>query len=605
MKTLYATLFLLIFFVLSVNAQQRLKLPHEQLTTKLFKVKSKPKYSLDTTQKSTIQNSSSAPTIIGSTIYDYQSNASMPRRIHQYANGRVTCIWNGSLQDQFYNDRGTFINTFNGTSWSTSPLKRIENKITGWCALAVSTNAEHVIAEPNIISSNTGFGTAFDTGKTFTHLTQLRGPHAAASGQYIHIVMAGTEADTSTGFVAPIYYTRSTNAGQSFEPMTANFAAMAGYDTSKHAGNVGPNAYSIDAQGNTVAILVLGVTEDVVLLKSINNGTTWTKTIIREFPIKKYTGGLTDKNGDGLMDTVLGVTGDGSIVIDNDGVVHVVFSDLELFSADTGEITIFPINRSDYMNYWNDADKEIIEVPVLMDNNGNGIFDAGSNFTGNGNIRYGNSGYSLNPQLSVGKSQTAWEDNIFLTYVAVLENDTNDIGVDFRSIYINFTPNRGQDWCYPQNFSQTQNVENVYPTANRSALNDRKVHLNWQQDFEPGNAVQVQHVSGPSDIIYELYDIYPFSPCWGGISSFNKKIDLITYPNPANTKIFVDLIAEMETNASIKFINILGQTIYNDVISIKASNNSYVINSSDFNSGVYIMIIESAEGRIAQKIIIE
>jgi Secretion system C-terminal sorting domain len=604
MKTLYYTLFFL-FYVIHVNAQQKLKLPHEHLTTSLYKIKSNPQYYLDSKQKNTTQNTSSVQTIIGSTVYDFQSNASMPRRIHQYDNGKVTCIWNGSWQDSPYSDRGTFVNYFNGTQWGSSPLGRIENKITGWSSLAVTTNTEHVIAEPNIISSNNGQGTAFDTGRTFTNHTHLRGPHAAAAGQYIHIVMAANEPDTSTGFIAPIYYTRSNNAGLSFEPMTANFAAMAAYDTSVHAGNVGPNAYSIDAYQNTVAILVLGVTEDVVLLKSTNNGTTWTKTIIREFPIKKYKGGLTDKNGDGLMDTLIGVTGDGSIVIDHQGVVHVVFSDLELFSADTGEINIFPINRSDYMNYWNDEDKKFVDVPVLIDKDGNGIFDAGSNFSGDGKVRYGNSGYSFNPQLSVGAAGTSFSNFIFLNYVAVTENDTDNRGVDFRSIYFNFTSNDRQNWCNPQNFSETENVENVYPTTNRRVLNDRTIHINWQQDFEPGNAVQAQHVAGPSDIIYEAMHFSSINPCWQGINTFHKKIDVIVYPNPANNKIRIELIADIETNASIKFINILGQTIFKDFITIKSSTNSYEINSSDFDSGIYIMVIESTEGRITQKIIIE
>lgn len=600
-----ATTILLMFCVLFSFAQQRLKFKNEHLTTTLFKVKSSSEKLISSNQKSSSGNSSAGLQIIGSTIYDYQSNASMPRRVHQYNTGSVTCIWNGSRQDQFYNDRGTYIRTYNGTTWLSEPLTRVENKIVGWCALAVTTNAEHIIAEPNIISTNTGFGTSFDTGKTFTSLTHLRGPHTAAVGQNIHIVMASTEPDTLTGFVAPIYYTRSTNGGQSFEPMTASFASAAGYDTSMHIGDVGPNAYSIDANGNTVAILVIGVTEDVVLLKSTNNGTTWTRTIIREFPIKKYKGGLTDKNGDGVMDTVLGVTGDGSIVIDNQGVVHVVFSDLELFKADTGEMRIFNINRSDYMVYWNDLDKKFIELPVLIDKDANGVFDAGSNFFGNGNIRYGNSGYSLNPQLSVGKSQTSWADNIYLTYVAVSENDTDDRGVDFRSIYVNYTPDNGINWCIAADISQTQNVENAYLTSNRSANGDRMLHINWQQDFEPGNAVQVQHISGLSDVIYENIDIYPFIPCWGGTESVNNKIIVILYPNPASNNVSVELNASIETNANIKLINILGQTMFKDFATIKSTNNKFEINTTAYEKGIYLIVIETIEGRITQKLIID
>lgn len=592
--------------MLNADAQQRLKLQNAYLTTTLFKVNSSSENLINSKQKSITQNASLSATIIGMTTYDYQTNASMPRRIHHYENEKITSIWNGSRQDSIYNDRGTFVNYFDGTQWRTNPIVRTENKVVGWSTLAVTTNAEHIIAEPNFISSNNGPGTTFDTGRTFTNKTYLRGPHSAASAQNIHVVMASTGLDSTTGFVAPIFYTRSTNGGQSFEPMSASFAASAGYDSSKHAGDVGPNAYSIDARGNTVAILVIGVTEDVVLLKSTNNGTTWTKTIIREFPIKKYKGGITDKNGDGLMDTVLGVTGDGTIVIDNDGVVHVMFSDLELFSADTGEITIFPINKSDYMNYWNDLDKILIELPVLEDKNANGIFDTGSNFTGNGKIRYGNSGYSLNPQLSVGASGTAWANRIYLTYVAVAENDSDARGVDFRSIYINGTPNNGANWFGICDFSQTQNVENAYLTSSSRALSDGKVHLNWQQDFEPGNAVQAQHSIGPSDVLYSIFDISNLGWCNPfGFNSNNKFSINTIYPNPAKNQISIELEASVESSVTIKLINQLGIVVFQKEKVLSVSKNTIEINTSEFPTGMYLAFVETKEGTLSQKIILE
>ncbi len=598
----YFCFLLLLCASISTTAQQRIKFHNPYISSPLFKYTD---YLTANTIQANNNKSNSASTIIGSTLYDYQSNASMPRRVHNYTSGKVTCIWNGSMQDTNYSDRGTFVNHFDGTQWRTNPVARVENKIVGWSTLAVTTNAEHVIAEPNIISSNTGPGTAFDTSRTFTNLTYLRGPHAAASAQNIHVVMASAEPDSLTGFVAPIFYTRSTNGGQSFEPMTASFATAAGYDSSKHAGDVGPNAYSIDALGNTVAILVLGVTEDVVLLKSTNNGTTWTKTIIREFPIKKYKGGITDKNGDGVMDTVLGVTGDGSIVIDNNGGVHVMFSDLEMYKADTGELRIFNINRSDYMVYWNDLDKKIMEVPVLFDGNNDGVFNAGSNFFGDGKVRYGNSGYSLNPQLSVGISGTAWADRIFLTNVAVAENDTNILGVDFRSIYINGTPNKGNCWYGMYNITQTQNYENVYvSTASQIKLNGY-IHLLWQQDFKPGNAVQKQHMFGQSEIINEEIDIKITSPCFGALETGINKLNLKIFPNPATNKVSVELNAHMETVAKLRIINLLGQTLLTQSVNINSTKNTCELNISTFEKGLYMILIETEEGRIAQKVMIE
>lgn len=585
---------------MSTTAQQRIKFQNPYLSSPLLKYKD---YITTNTYVANSNKNNAASTIIGSTVYDYQSNASMPRRVHNYTNGKVTCVWNGSLQDTNYYDRGTFVNHFDGQQWRTQPVARIENKKVGWSTLAVTNNAEHIIAEPNIISSNSGAGTAFDTGRTFTNLTYLRGPHSATSAQNIHIVMASTTMDSSTGFLAPIFYTRSTNGGQSFEPMSASFASMAGYDTSKHAGDVGPNAYSIDARGNTVAILITGVTEDVVLLKSTDNGVTWNKKIIREFPIKKYKGGITDKNSDGVMDTVLGVTGDGTIVIDNNGVVHVMFSDLEMYCTDSGEMQIFNIKRSDYMNYWNDLDKTIIETAVLIDRNGDGLFNTGSNFFGDGKIRYGNAGYSFNPQLSVGASGTVWANGIFLMYVAVGENDSNDVGVDFRSIHISGTPNMGADWYPLCDISQTQNVENVYVSTATLVKSDDKVHTMWQQDFEPGNSVQRQHAFGPSDILYDPFDIS--NPCWVGIENDLNKLNLNIFPNPASNKITVDFSVNWETLGKLRIINLLGETLYTTPLTINSTNKTLELNTSTYEKGLYILLIETTEGRIAQKVMIE
>lgn len=541
-----------------------------------------------------------AATIIGSTTYDYQINASMPQRIVSYPTGTITAIWNGSTQVSGFTDRGTFVATHNGTSWNAAPILRVENKTTGWCALAVTTNKEHIIAEPNIISTNNGYGTSFDTGRIFTSRTDLRGPHAAASGSYIHVLMAGTQYDSVSGFSAPLYYTRSSNQGTSFEPMSAIFAQAAGYDTSKHVGNVGPNAYCIDARGNTVAILIVGVTEDVVLLKSTNNGATWTKTIIREFPIKKYNGGITDKNGDGLMDTVLGVTGDASVVIDYDNVVHVVFSDLELFTQDTGALKTFPINRSDYFNYWNDKTKTSIQVPTLIDQDGNGIFDAGSNFNGSGNIQYGNAGYSFNPQLSIN-----YCNDIFITYTGVQENDTTDSGVDFRNIYLTGT-NDGVLWVSPISISQTINLENVYLSSTRRLIEDNKIHMIWQLDFDPGNAIQGQHVAGPSDIIYdEFYFGWP-APCFIGVNNSNlSPKNIKVYPNPTKEKFEIEIPSENNTAAKIRIIDVFGKSIYDTESVLNPSINKLEIVSKEFKPGVYIILIETNEGTISKKIIVE
>jgi hypothetical protein len=546
---------------------------------------------------------SAAATIVGSTTYDLQSNGSTARRLLAYPDGKVTVSWTGSTDPgTTWPDRGGFTNSYNGTAWGTAPTARSESKRTGWPNIVNTTDSgEVIISHVNAVTRNTGPGTAFGTTRNAGEFRGLTWARAASSGNNIHAIISTSAA--SDGFAAPVFYGRSTNAGASFDTVSANFAVAAGYDTVNHAGDVGADSYEIAARGNVVAIAIAGTTEDVVLLKSTDNGTTWTRTIVRAFPMTKYVSGITDADGDGVADTLLGTTGNISVAIDNQNVVHVSWCDLLVFDADGAGLSVFLTATSDYINYWNDADKNIIEVPVLLDKDGNGSFDAGTAFTGGGTIRYGNSGYSLNPQLSVGAAGTAWADRIFLTYAAVAENDTNDVGVDFRSIFVTGTPNRGQDWYEIQDASQTQNVENVFVCTSREVGADGKIHMLWQQDFEPGNAVQGQHPAGPSDIIYNAFDATSLRLGVGN----SKKLDaaIVAFPNPTSDVANFSITLNNASKAELKLVNMLGQTVRTMNVDLNAGANKVSMNVEDLTAGLYTMVLTSNGKSATEKIMVK
>ena len=546
---------------------------------------------------------SAAATIVGSTTYDLQSNGGTRRSVLAYPDGKITVTWTGSTDPgTTWPDRGAFLNNYDGAAWATAPAARSESKRTGWPNIVTTTDSGQVIiSHVNAVTRNTGPGTAFGTTRNAGEFRGLTWARAASSGNNIHAIISTSAG--SDGFLAPVFYGRSTNAGATFDTVRSTFAVAAGYDTINHAGDVGADSYEIAARGNVVAIAIAGTTEDVVLLKSTDNGTTWTRTIVRAFPMTKYVGGITDATGDGVADTLLGTTGNISVAIDNQNVVHVAWCDLLVTDADGSGLSVFLTATSDYINYWNDADKNVIEVPVLLDKDGNGSFDAGTAFTGGGTIRYGNSGYSLNPQLSVGAAGTAWADRIFLTYAAVAENDTNDVGVDFRSIFVTGTPNRGQDWYEIQDASQTQNVENVFVSTAREVGADGKIHMSWQQDFEPGNAVQGQHPAGPSDIIYNAFDATSLRLGVGN----SKKLDaaIVAFPNPTSDVANFSITLNNASKAELKLVNMLGQTVRTMNVDLNAGANKVSMNVEDLTAGLYTMVLTSNGKSATEKIMVK
>lgn len=453
---------------------------------------------------------SSTSIVLGSTGYDLQTNASMPRRILTYPNKKISIVWNGSLdfnQGATYADRGSFYNFFNGTNWNTSPSIRLESKRTGWANLSKISSGEVCIAHVDALTKNTGTGTTWTTTQNVSAFRSLTWPRSATVGDTIYAIFSSSSQDPISGFLAPIYFCKSVDGGANFSQASSLFASSAGYDTSKHVGDIGGDAFAIDAKGSKVAILVMGITEDVILLKSNDYGVTWTKRIIRKFPINKYQGGKTDINGDGLADTVIGNTNSGSVVIDHQGIIHVVFSDLPVKDDNGFGLMVDLVSKSNYINYWNELDTIIKKVNTLVDLNGNGKIDYGRDFTGGSVVRYGYAGLSTHPMLSVGAKGSAFQNDIYLTYTAVKDGDTTVSGLAYRNIYNRFTSNNGQTWSPIVDVSKTTGIENVFPSVDREVAADSIIHLFWQQDFEPGTSVQAQHPAGPSDIVYDKIQI--------------------------------------------------------------------------------------------------
>ena len=93
-----------------------------------------------------------------------------------------------------------------------------------------------------------------------------------------------------------------------------------------------------------------------MLLKSTDNGNTWTSTVFLDFPVDKYTtdAGI-DLDADGVMDTMYTTDGSGTVILDDNGNAHVFFGNMRLLDADLSDGTTSFFGGTSGVMYWNES----------------------------------------------------------------------------------------------------------------------------------------------------------------------------------------------------------------------------------------------------------
>ena len=82
--------------------------------------------------------------IIGITLYDLQSNASIDDRMAGSGDA-VSAAWTQSLETGAFDDRGTGYNFYDGELWGEQPLERLEDVRVGWPSILHMGNGTEVV----------------------------------------------------------------------------------------------------------------------------------------------------------------------------------------------------------------------------------------------------------------------------------------------------------------------------------------------------------------------------------------------------------------------------------------------------------------------------
>jgi len=505
-------------------------------------------------------------TLIGTTTYDLQSNASVQNRIIVHDDGTISATWTMSQEyNTNYSDRGTGYNFFDGSSWGAQPTSRLESSRVGWPSIiALGNGSEHVITHnDSLFLNNTtrptiGSGAWVESLVSNIPMVWNRSVSGGLDGNTVHMV-ALTSPTTFGGALyngldgALLYY-RSQDGGDTWDIQDRQLPGM---DTSMMVA-MQADRYAIAAQGNTVVVAYFDDWGDSFIVKSTDNGDTWTKTTFLDFPADKYVvdDGL-DLDGDGTMDLIYSSDNNGAVVLDANGQAHVLYGTMGYIDDDLADASSSWYPFTNGLVYWNESygadntpatmhagdtslwysdmmnDHWITAAPDL---NGDGIV-GGVDSTG---------GYALyfNSRASMPNAGISANGEIYLSFSGYTETASNGSQV-FRHVYITKSSDGGTTWKDPVDVTPHTAWDGAQECvfASMNPVVDDKIKIVYQKDFEPGLAVRGdEDIVDNNEIIYieidtvGLFDI----PVINTITELNNSTYFSVYPNPTKNTLTID-----------------------------------------------------------------
>lgn len=218
--------------------------------------------------------------IIGTTVYDMQTNGSVQNRIYLFDDGVIGASWNMGFIASAFTERGTGVNYFDGTGWGPQPTERIESEKTGWPSYApYGTNGEIVMNHTMydgldiLTRDNKGEGTWLEwvlPGPTGHE--DISWPRMVTNGtdhQTIHTIYTTYSVYEELDYA--LLYSRSEDGGTSWDPVNT---ILDGTGSDEYFGFGGDDYAMAEPVGETIAFVVGSPWIDMFLMKSENNGET-------------------------------------------------------------------------------------------------------------------------------------------------------------------------------------------------------------------------------------------------------------------------------------------------------------------------------------------
>jgi hypothetical protein len=552
------------------------------------------------------------------TKYDLGTNSSNQNRLYQFPDGKMVATAQWSHQDGGWSDRGTGYNIFDGSSWGTQPTARIEDEKTGWPSIAPLGPDGEIVVSHSMLDGLKVCRRQTKGQGTWTQ-TILPGPAGAVDiswprmvtngpdHNYVHII--AMTYSVYQGLNLALLYYRSLDGGETWDIEHAILDGMTSADYPGFSADVYTFA---EPHGDTLAFTVGDSWIDQFIMKSTDNGNTWTKTIIWPCPYNFWAGGDS-------VERYYCPDGTSAISLDKNGMAHVAFG-MQQASGNTAGGKYW-VPYTDGLIYWNEYMPPFPEVldPQTLYDNGNIIGWVKDTIVFypviDSRLAYYYSSMTSNPEITIdadNKMFVIWSGVTMLQdpdeyYLRHIYERTATINPDHSIMWHDSTTDLTSD------FIQYFWRECMYPSA--SPNSDDRIYVLFQADDLAGSYMKGQLATGyQGQTSINQNDMIVLSPYKDDLYVGTKEKEKRTtpfsvsqnYPNPVSGKTVVRAYLQKPGTLSMDITNITGQRVMSiDKGVTPAGTTQFVIDGSGLPAGIYFYSVKFNNDMVTKKMVVE
>ncbi|MCF8348243.1 MAG: T9SS type A sorting domain-containing protein [Bacteroidales bacterium] len=550
-----------------------------------------------------VANDRGADVVIGNTVYDLQSNATMQHRTYTFPDGTRNAVWTMGFNPTSYPERGTGYNYFDGTSWGPVPTERIEAERVGWPAVApygetgeivcVHTSADGLLFSWRPVKGEGAWSTFTLYGPAGTGgLTWPRMITSGENNEVVHVIATLFD-EAFDDQDAPIYYSRTSDGGVTWDPENV---VLDGIGPDYSPGYGGDEYCWAAPMGETIAFVAFGGFTDGTVMKSTDNGTNWER-----FPF--YLSPEPFFDGTQVLPRFGGGDSYNAAVIDETGKVHVAFGRMLHASDGSGTTSYYPY--TDGLIYWNEdmppldsamIGSDVFDLDYLE---ANGYLLARVQENGEDTIV----GVATYQASLTSMPQLVYKDGFVYAQYSAVSLGFDNSEFNYRHIWGTVTEGDG---IWAQAMDYTGDVfhifsECVFPSSSPTA--DLAIHTVYQTSNMPGIA---ERYAGHDPIDNNIVDLA--IPLHVGVNELNTTAFEVSQntPNPAidNTVILVN--TQKIGTIKLAVSNVLGQVVYTASDAGRTLGaHAFTLNVSDLETGLYFYTVSVGNQSVTKKMLVK